>query len=280
MTDAPDRRGHPAMSSRSTDTGLRPDQVERRAAAQAAGKSRPAGPSPAPAPLVHARAMAAEAKAATARALESGRPWDAERALAVRSEAAVAARVARWTRPALDGDAGPNAPGRGPVVPGRVVDRAYSAREGDWVPSITKVVRRGRSAELDMLPPDLRATAERFEVLAAAVGRMACVDPSASPARGRLSDGGAASRCDDAAALAAAVRAIGDVAILKGRYASAHADRRRAITARDAVEAFCVKGWSMRRLLGQRGWTRCKKYSDEVRAGFQAALGRMMMEIG
>lgn len=266
MTDTPSRRGVPRL----TDAALR----------LAGARQMPRGPASAPSPAEHAAALRHSAKAASAHALETGCPRAAGAALALRSEAAVAGRVAGWVRPASDGDCGPNAPGRGGLEAGCVGVMTYSAREGAMVPTTTRVVRRQRSDVLAGLPADERTTAERFEALVAELGAVRCVDPSAAPVGGRSSDGGAAGRWEADRRRADCYRAIGDVAVLKGRNASAHADRRRPITARHAVEGICVRGWSVRKLLGRHGWSRRAAHEAAVIEGLRAALRRIMQVIG
>jgi hypothetical protein len=237
-----------------------------------------AGPAPdwRPCPPGALRGMRAEARALTDAAIGARDPGLAARAVAVRAEVRVVEAVRGYTPPVLDPSGPlPYGPARGGLDHVAIPDVAYDPRAGrDQLVDRLVRKRRGPTA-LSALPARLRAVAEAYADLAAAVASPGCPNPDAAR-RGGISDGGATWRCAMAARLRAAHRAIGTGLVLVPRGPGAHRDRPRlSIGARAVVDMVCLRGCTLRGVLAAHGWSRFRLNEQRVSEALEAALTRM-----
>jgi hypothetical protein len=236
----------------------------------------PSAPDWRPAPPGALRELRAEARALTRAALEAQDPGLACRALSVRSELRVTETVRLYTPPVLDPSGPmPFGPARGGLDHVEIAEVAYDPRTGrDELTS--RVVRKRRGPEaLSGFGPQVRRAAEAYADLVAAMASSpgSCL---AGPGRGGISDGGATTRCALAARLREARAAIGMGLVLSPRGHDAHADRaRRAVTCIDLVDAVCLRGHSLRRVLADHGWSRWHNNEARLTEALKAALGRL-----
>lgn len=206
----------------------------------------------------------------------------AARAAAI--EAGVARSVASWGCPVVDGDPGPSAVGRGQIEAGDVLVMVYCPRDGGERPAAQRVARRSVSRSLKNCSAAAVAAAEHYAALAEQIGSIAGADLLGDRIVGSgVSDGGAVRRCEIADDIAIIEAAIGrDLVLVPTRQSRVQTGRppRRAITARELVDAVVLHGRAIEDVLGRAGWARGAKPAETLRRALDAALVRCAAAMG
>lgn len=149
------------------------------------------------------------------------------------------------------GDAGPKAAGRGPVEMTTVLVESHDVW-ADAAPMITEtVVRRAPGHGLKALNEFQKATALRYAGL---VERASSVAGPGTGSSGGISDGGASTRIEIAAAVRQSREAIGNGLVKLGSDKGQKRLQGRPISVAELLDAVCLEGRSIRSVLWRAGW--------------------------
>lgn len=186
-------------------------------------------------------------------------------------ELALARRVAGYTAPSLEpyGQL-PFGPGRPGLERVEISDFATDAAGRPKL--ILRQLRRARGPTvLARLPADLKAVADRYQALSAAIGSPGARDLEAPGGAGQISDGGAVARCAIATELRRAWGLIGGALVLPAAGGECRG-RQLPLGRRALLDRVCLDGLSLERVLRAYGWPNKGETFREVSAQLRATL--------